>query len=1522
MPQQQLNLLLVDDEQSLRQPLQRHLQTNYGFRVDAAANADEALALVQQNLGQYDVALIDDLLIPGPNGLELMHDIKASYPDIECIIITGWGTDSRQRALESGAFRYVEKPVDPTELALLLRLAAQQVRLRAISRSILSKRDLNVVLQEIADAVLTLTQADQAWIVLQNQITKELRVFGSAWSQEILKEGDLLPSSPLSEDIIASGRALSISDLAPTERDLPPFVASAHCSLVGVPIPGELGNQGVLYAVSEAPDHFAGGLVDPLQTLAQAAGVAIANVRIFQYTKALVDTGREMTQATTLQQQLRLAWEFVRDHLRASTFLVALYDRNADAVSYPLIVDDGEEKHHEDIPLGEDPGEWPVTGFVVKNGKEIYWPTSDERNTECATHNINSRLLGKPCETCFYFPLIFEDEVIGAISVQAYHAHAFPPPLLDACRALGNHLAAVIQNACLLKRSEDQAANLDRLQQLSVSLASSLDLDEIMTFTCQAAAEFFQADHSGLVIFDEGQTRGTVEAEYPSQVGTKGTIIPIQDVPDEERLAGAGEPLVVFDVEHQETLGPVRDILFRDHNIQSILIVPIETEGKRLGSFSLDAIGRRRRFTKEEIGLCRSFASSVAVAIERGRRHQQLQRQAQLLAALEDASRNIRAVKEPVRLEQEVVRLAAQLMGCNAGALFNYQPYRHVLEIAAVHGLPDELLGIAVSDCEGLVGKALDSGDLVTKADYAAWPERESVFAGFDFSTAAAIPIRQEEGMAAVLFLADTDDPRSCADDDLEILNSFAFQASIALQTSRALTQEQRSLSALAVIRQVSDYIQAAGNMEKILHVVLTGVTAQFGLGFNRSAILLLDNTDTTLTGRIGIGQFTEEAAQEAWRRDRDKGLHNFDRYIKLLEADAIERTDVDRAVRQLSIGLDPSGSNLFTLVVRNQGIIQVSANHRVSLPDTFCDAFEPAFPLVVAPLVARGKTIGILVADNKFTHSPITPETLSTLQAFVNTASLAIHNAELLEETRLSQERLRSYYEASNAIVTSLDLDHLLRDIVERARHTANAQRAGMVLLNKDGQVRKLIVAGAEEPADLSEMVRPKGLSVKIMDTGQPVIIADTGQDPEHINPGGFWRDIKAAMGLPVTLEGRRLGVVWFYYHHPRSFSQPEIDAAQLYVNQAAIAYDNARRVEELEQMRRAAEAMARTTEPRHALQEIVNSAALVLHADSAAIWSFDDVRNEFIPDELTAYGIEESLLESLRRAEPKRGQTAENVMKRGYVPILDLADSAHSFIGQSTRDLLDRIGVRSFQAVALNVGPESLGVLYANYNKQRAFGEEDEATLRTFASHAALTLKSARLMAQLDRTKQAASVVAGSVVQEDLKLILDQIAHSTCHVLNADCVSLYAYDESTSSFSEMGAEIIDQIGSGSVRAADKLAPSSVAFRIIQLDAPYYHIADDSADQDPLFQGYFATEEKIKAAIGIQLRANDRRVGVMFVNYRSPHRFTSDELSTVQLFANQAAAAIRNTQRGSAALGPVAACRRNQPRGRPQLAD
>ena len=146
MCDKRLRILLVDDEASLREPLQKRLQTGFGYEVDLAANGAEALEHVETCAGRYDVALIDQTLIPGPDGIEVMRHIKERYPDIECIIFTGWGGEHRQQALEAGAYRYIEKPFDANELAMMIRTAAQQVRLREISRAILGEHDLELVL--------------------------------------------------------------------------------------------------------------------------------------------------------------------------------------------------------------------------------------------------------------------------------------------------------------------------------------------------------------------------------------------------------------------------------------------------------------------------------------------------------------------------------------------------------------------------------------------------------------------------------------------------------------------------------------------------------------------------------------------------------------------------------------------------------------------------------------------------------------------------------------------------------------------------------------------------------------------------------------------------------------------------------------------------------------------------------------------------------------------------------------------------------------------------------------------------------------------------------------------------------------------------------------------------------------------------------------------------------------------------------------------------------------------------------
>jgi len=212
MTQKHLRVLLVDDENSLREPLTTYLTTNFGFDVHSAENGEEALQLLDIQQGQFDVALIDDLLLTPPTGIELMRQIKARYPEIESIIFTGWGTERRQRALKEGAFRYLEKPFDNLELVTLIRTAAQQVRLRAISREILSQRELDLVFAQIIAATKSLVAAHESEIVLFDAITEQLRVYPQRLVSDLQGTHFSYANESLSREIIARGNVVVVSE--------------------------------------------------------------------------------------------------------------------------------------------------------------------------------------------------------------------------------------------------------------------------------------------------------------------------------------------------------------------------------------------------------------------------------------------------------------------------------------------------------------------------------------------------------------------------------------------------------------------------------------------------------------------------------------------------------------------------------------------------------------------------------------------------------------------------------------------------------------------------------------------------------------------------------------------------------------------------------------------------------------------------------------------------------------------------------------------------------------------------------------------------------------------------------------------------------------------------------------------------------------------------------------------------------------------------------------------------------------
>jgi two-component system phosphate regulon response regulator OmpR len=122
------HLLVVDDDERLRALLQRYLSTG-GFRVTAAANAEEARALMKSIA--FDL-LIVDVMMPGESGLDFTKALRTSS-QVPILMLTARGDpEERIAGLEHGADDYLPKPFEPRELLLrvgaLLRRTVPTVR--------------------------------------------------------------------------------------------------------------------------------------------------------------------------------------------------------------------------------------------------------------------------------------------------------------------------------------------------------------------------------------------------------------------------------------------------------------------------------------------------------------------------------------------------------------------------------------------------------------------------------------------------------------------------------------------------------------------------------------------------------------------------------------------------------------------------------------------------------------------------------------------------------------------------------------------------------------------------------------------------------------------------------------------------------------------------------------------------------------------------------------------------------------------------------------------------------------------------------------------------------------------------------------------------------------------------------------------------------------------------------------------------------------------------------------------------
>ena len=162
MTEEQVNVLVVDDEESVRNLLQRILN-EAGYNVDTAADGQEALYKI--SLGEIHVVLAD-IKMPNMSGLEVLRKLTADSPDY-CVIMVTSTTDLKTavEALKLGAYDYITKPFDRNEVT--------QKVLKAISKWKRQLQEKNRYL-EMQKSITQKTQMMQEQFVeLVNSLSRE-----------------------------------------------------------------------------------------------------------------------------------------------------------------------------------------------------------------------------------------------------------------------------------------------------------------------------------------------------------------------------------------------------------------------------------------------------------------------------------------------------------------------------------------------------------------------------------------------------------------------------------------------------------------------------------------------------------------------------------------------------------------------------------------------------------------------------------------------------------------------------------------------------------------------------------------------------------------------------------------------------------------------------------------------------------------------------------------------------------------------------------------------------------------------------------------------------------------------------------------------------------------------------------------------------------------------------------------------------------------------------------------------------
>jgi two-component system NtrC family sensor kinase len=234
--------------------------------------------------------------------------------------------------------------------------------------------------------------------------------------------------------------------------------------------------------------------------------------------------------------------------------------------------------------------------------------------------------------------------------------------------------------------------------------------------------------------------------------------------------------------------------------------------------------------------------------------------------------------------------------------------------------------------------------------------------------------------------------------------------------------------------------------------------------------------------------------------------------------------------------------------------------------------------PCSVSHFCGKGPPTGVLVVQRK-TVRPFTEKQIELVTTFADQAVIAIENVRLFDEvqarTRDLSEALKQQTATADVLKvisrSTFDLGTLLQTLVESAARLCEADKANVTRQIDGVFFRAQSYGFSSEFMDRvkARPVQPErgNVSGRALLEGRTVHIPDIFADPEYtFTEAQELADVRTALGVPMLREGIPIGVFVLARSEVRPFTDKQIDIVSTFADQAAIAIENVRLFDEIQ--------------------------------------------------------------------------------------------------------------------------------------------------------------------------------------------------------------------------------------------------------------------------------------------------------------------------------------------------------------------